>query len=279
MVIMTEVFAYINGINICYKKYGKGYPVILVSGFSGTKEGWIAQIGALSERFNVITFDNRSSGKSDHPNEPITMQMFANDLKGLMDFLQIDGAHLIGQSLGGMIIQQFTLNYSKYVNKLVLMNTTYSAKWIHDILIKQTSENLNKSNGLPEEAFWELSKFLYYQKFRRQMKANPKKKFFNLFSVEDLIKIDNDKRVSAQDLINQAHSLLDFNSFSRLNKIKNPVLLIASSNDVLIPLSFMKEMNEVIPNSILKIIDKAGHMVNLSNAPEVNKTILEFLNK
>jgi len=279
MVIMTEVFAYINGINICYKKYGKGYPVILVSGFSGTKEGWIAQIGALSERFNVITFDNRSSGKSDHPNEPITMQMFANDLKGLMDFLQIDGAHLIGQSLGGMIIQQFTLNYSKYVNKLVLMNTTYSAKWIHDILIKQTSENLNKSNGLPEEAFWELSKFLYYQKFRRQMKANPKKKFFNLFSAEDLIKIDNDKRVSAQDLINQAHSLLDFNSFSRLNKIKNPVLLIASSNDVLIPLSFMKEMNEVIPNSILKIIDKAGHMVNLSNAPEVNKTILEFLNK
>jgi len=276
---MTEVFAYINGINICYKKYGKGYPVILVSGFSGTKEGWIAQIGALSERFNVITFDNRSSGKSDHPNEPITMQMFANDLKGLMDFLQIDGAHLIGQSLGGMIIQQFTLNYSKYVNKLVLMNTTYSAKWIHDILIKQTSENLNKSNGLPEEAFWELSKFLYYQKFRRQMKANPKKKFFNLFSAEDLIKIDNDKRVSAQDLINQAHSLLDFNSFSRLNKIKNPVLLIASSNDVLIPLSFMKEMNEVIPNSILKIIDKAGHMVNLSNAPEVNKTILEFLNK
>jgi len=276
---MTEVFAYINGINICYKKYGKGYPVILVSGFSGTKEGWIAQIGALSERFNVITFDNRSSGKSDHPNEPITMQMFANDLKGLMDFLQIDGAHLIGQSLGGMIIQQFTLNYPKYVNKLVLMNTTYSAKWIHDILIKQTSENLNKSNGGPEEAFWELSKFLYHQKFRRQMKANPKKKFFNLFSVEDLIKIDNDKQVSAQDLINQAHSLLDFNSFSRLNKIKNPVLLIASSNDVLIPLSFMKEMNDVIPNSILKIIDKAGHMVNLSNAPEVNKTILEFLNK
>ena len=276
---MTEVFAYINGINICYKKYGKGYPVILVSGFSGTKEGWIAQIGALSERFNVITFDNRSSGKSDHPNEPITMQMFANDLKGLMDFLQIDGAHLIGQSLGGMIIQQFTLNYPKYVNKLVLMNTTYSAKWIHDILIKQTSENLNKSNGAPEEAFWELSKFLYHQKFRRQMKANPKKKIFNLFSVEDLIKIDNDKHVSAQDLINQAHSLLDFNSFSRLNKIKNPVLLIASSNDVLIPLSFMKEMNEVIPNSILKIIDKAGHMVNLSNAPEVNNTILEFLNK
>ena len=175
---MTEVFAYINGINICYKKYGKGYPVILVSGFSGTKEGWIAQIGALSERFNVITFDNRSSGKSDHPNEPITMQMFANDLKGLMDFLQIDGAHLIGQSLGGMIIQQFTFNYPKYVNKLVLMNTTYSAKWIHDILIKQTSENLNKSNGAPEEAFWELSKFLYHQKFRRQMKANPKKKIF-----------------------------------------------------------------------------------------------------
>lgn len=274
---MTEYFAYINGINICYKKYGKGYPVVLVSGFSGTKEGWIAQIGALSEKFNVITFDNRSSGKSDHPDEPITMQMFANDLKGLMDFLQIDRAYLIGQSLGGMILQQFTLTYPKCVNKLVLMNTSYSAKWIHDILLKTTSENLKKSNETPEEAFWEFSKFLYHHKFRRQMKANPKKKIFNLFSTEDLIRIDIDKTVSAQDLINQAHSLLDFNSFSKLNKIKNPVLLIAVSNDVLIPLSFMKEMDEIIPNSILKIIDKAGHMVNISNAPEVNKVILEFL--
>jgi pimeloyl-ACP methyl ester carboxylesterase len=274
MIIMTENFAFINGINICYKKYGKGYPLILVSGYSGTKEGWIAQIGALSERFEVITFDNRSSGKSDHPNEPITMQMFADDLKGLMDFLQIDRAHLIGQSLGGMIIQHFTLNYPKYVKKLVLINTTYSAKWIHDLLIKTTSENLNQS---PEEAFWELSNFLYHQKFRRQMKADPKKKFYNLFSAEDLIKIDIDKKVSTQDLINQAHSLLHFNSLSKLYLIKNHVLLIASSNDVLTPLSFMKEMNELIPNSILKIIHKAGHMVNISNAPEVNQTILEFL--
>lgn len=276
---MTEIFAYINGINICYKKYGKGYPVVLVSGFSGTKEGWIAQIGALSERFNVITFDNRSSGKSDHPDEPITMQMFANDLKGLMDFLQIERAHLIGQSLGGMILQQFTLTFPKLVNKLVLMNTSYSAQWIYDILIKTTSENLNKSRETPEEAFWELSNFLYHQKFRRQMKENPKKKFYNLFSAEDLIKIDIDNQVSAQDLINQAHSLLNFNSFSKLNKIKNPVLLIAASNDVLTPLSFMKEMNEIIPNSILKVIHKAGHMVNISNAPEVNKLILEFLKK
>ncbi|MFX0043322.1 MAG: alpha/beta fold hydrolase [Candidatus Hodarchaeota archaeon] len=271
---MTADFAFINGINICYKKYGKGYPLILVSGFSGTKEGWIAQIGTLSEKFEVIIFDNRSSGKSDHPNEPITMQMFADDLKGLMDFLQIERAHLVGQSLGGMIVQQFTLNYPKYVNKLVLMNTTYSAKRIHDILIKTTSENLNRS---PEEAFWELSPFLYHQKFRGQMKANPKKKFYNLFSVEDLIKIDIEKKVSAQDLINQAHSLLHFNSFNKLNKIKNPVLLIASSNDILTPLSFIKEMNEIIPNSILKIIHQAGHMVNISNAPEINKTIIEFL--
>ena len=117
---MTELFAELKGVKICYELKGKGYPVILVHGFGAKKEDWIAQFGPLSEKFKVIRFDNRGAGKSDRPKTPYTMEVFADDIKGLMDYLKIKKAHIIGWSLGGMIVQNFVLKYPNYVNKLTM---------------------------------------------------------------------------------------------------------------------------------------------------------------
>ena len=70
---MGELFASINGFKICYEIHGKGYPVVLLHGFSMYKEFWIAQIRPLSEKFKVITLDNRGCGNSDHPAENFNM--------------------------------------------------------------------------------------------------------------------------------------------------------------------------------------------------------------
>ncbi len=63
-------FADINGIKICYEIYGSdnNIPIILIHGFGAKKEIWNSQVGALSKKFKVITFDIRGSGKSDRPN-------------------------------------------------------------------------------------------------------------------------------------------------------------------------------------------------------------------
>ena len=86
---------------------------------------WVAQIGPLSEKFKVITVDLRNSGKSDRPKESYTMDTFVEDLKGLMDFLKIDKANLMGQSMGGWIIQNFVLKYPEKANKLILIATNH----------------------------------------------------------------------------------------------------------------------------------------------------------
>lgn len=120
---MTELFAAVNGIKICYEIHGVGYPVILIHGYGGTKEEWLVQVGALSTHFKVITFDSRGAGKSDRPNLPYTMDMFADDINSLLEFLEIEKGHVIAQSLGGMIAQNFVLKYPERVNKLVLINS------------------------------------------------------------------------------------------------------------------------------------------------------------
>ncbi|MHA1782019.1 MAG: alpha/beta fold hydrolase [Promethearchaeota archaeon] len=275
---MTEQFAEVNGIKICYEISGKedGYPVFLIHGFGAKKEGWIAQVGPLGEKFKVIRMDNRGAGKSDRPNEPYSMEMFADDIAGLMDHLKIEKAHIIGWSLGGMIVQHFVLKYPERVNKIVLINTNYKgvggehyAKTRHDSL-----EVLLKD---PEKAFWDGARLSFYRKFRKEMEANPTKKFYGLWSVEDLIKESTIDPPTHQDIDNQAHAMEGHNTLDRLHEIKHPVLLLAASHDRLTPKSVMEEMHERLPNSKLIVIDKAGHDSPLSRAPEVNKHIIEFL--
>ena len=269
-----------NGIKISYDLKGKGFPLILIHGFGSKKEIWKPQIIDFSKKYKTITFDLRGTGKTDRPNYPYIMEMFADDIKGLMDYLKIESTHLIGRSLGGMIAQNFVLKYPQNVKKLVLIasNAIFDDESVVDLVINNRIKDIELLKKDPVKAFWNKSLFVYHQKFRQELKQNPKKKFYNAFSLEDLIEESTINPSRAQDIINQGSAMKGHNTLNRLNQIKNETLLLAASHDRLIPKSLMVEINKRIPNSILKIIDKAGHFMTVSRATEVNNIILDFLN-
>ena len=122
---MKPAYALVNGVNLCYEIHGDGEIVLLIHGLGTKKEAWIGQTEPLAKYFKIIRFDNRGAGKSDRPDTPYTMEVFADDINGLMDFLDIEKCHIIGWSLGGMIVQNFILKYPQRVNKMVLINTNY----------------------------------------------------------------------------------------------------------------------------------------------------------
>ncbi|MFX1257729.1 MAG: alpha/beta fold hydrolase [Promethearchaeota archaeon] len=276
-------FANVNNIKICYEIQGDGYPLILVHGFGSKKETWIAQVCPLSEHFKVIAFDNRGAGKSERPDGPYTMEIYADDISSLMDFLRIEKAHIMGCSLGGMIVQTFVLNYPKRVNKVVLINTTYKVVGGKDdtkfseMYVKMRLENLELQKQDPLEAFWQTARVSYYRKFRKEMVIEPKKKFYGLWSVEDIIKQHTIDPPTPRDIVNQANALEGFNTLERLNSIKNKVLLLTASHDRIMPKIASIEMLKRIPNSELKIIDNAGHGSPKSRAPEINRIVIDFL--
>jgi 3-oxoadipate enol-lactonase len=276
---MVKDYAKVDGIKVCYEIRGKGEPVILVHGFGGNKEGWIAQWIPLSEHFKVIRFDNRNGGESDRPDQPNTMEMLADDVRGLMDYLKIDKAHVIGWSMGGIIVQKFALKYPDRLNKLVLINTVLGApnyKGV-EMLKKNHIKELEDRKKDPVKSFWYNAPLGFYFKFRKEMEANPKKKFYGLWSVDDLIEFQNFSPPTAQDITYQSAALIQTFTYDDLNKIETPTLLIASSHDRLTSSNIMIQIHEAIPNSTLKMIEKAGHNSPLSRAPEVNKAIIEFL--
>jgi 3-oxoadipate enol-lactonase len=96
--------AMVQGINLYYEVHGSGYPLVLIRGLASNAEYWYCQVPAFSSQFSVITFDNRGIGRSDIPDSPFTISTMADDTVGLMDVLGIPRAHVLGISMGGMIV-------------------------------------------------------------------------------------------------------------------------------------------------------------------------------
>jgi len=269
----------VNGIKISYKIKGEGYPLIFIHGFGSKKESFMAQIPALSEKYKVIYFDSRGAGKTERPNLPYSMDMFADDIKGLMNYLKIEKTHLLGFSFGGMVAQNFVLKYPNSVNKLILINTLpmIPENFDPEPYVQTRIKGLELRLQDPVKAFWESTKFGFYPEFRKKMKENPKKKFYGLWSVEDLIEYYTTNPPTSQDIRNIAYSFKTHDTVKRLNEIKNETLLLTASHDILVPKARMFEIHDLIPDSTIKVMENAGHESPKSKAPEVNQAILNFL--
>lgn len=276
---MNELFADANGIKICYEIQGEGEPVVLVHGYAANRDSWIAQFGPLSERFKVIRFDLRGTGNSSRSNIPYSLDMLADDIKGLMDFLKINKASLIGWLLGDMVVGKFALKYPERTNKIILLFTTLSTpdEAGPELLKESYLEVLKMLKEDPAKAFYQKARFLYTLNFRKQLEADPKKKFYGLWSVEDLIKISITNPSEPQDAENLAYAFSKERIVGNLEDIKADTLLVAASHDRLTPKSIMEEISNRIPNSTFKVIEKAGHGAPISRAPEINKLIMDFL--
>ncbi|MHA1254751.1 MAG: alpha/beta fold hydrolase [Promethearchaeota archaeon] len=279
---MTEFYIDVNDIKICYEIHGREdqYPILLVHGFGAKKEHWIAQISALSEKYKVIIFDNRDAGKTSRSNRPYTMETLADDIKCLMDKLNIDKTHIVGWSMGGAIVQNFVLKYPERVNKVILINTFLDLPADEggiEALRKSRFDEIEMIKKDPDKAYWQSARIFFYREFRKEMQLNPNKKFYGVWSVENEIKETTINIPTHSEIENQINAIKTHKTIDRLSQIKNKTLLLAASHDKVCPKSNMVEMNKRIPNSILKIIEKAGHNSPKSRTPEVNKIILDFL--
>jgi proline-specific peptidase len=266
----------VNGLKLYYEIYGKGYPLFMVHGYGATSKVWIGQINALSKHFKVIVYDQRSCGKSDHPKEEYTLDILVEDLNSLMKFLNVDKAHLMGQSMGGWVCQNFALKYPDKINKLVLIGTNHKGAGVQ--ILKNTLIDLHElAKKDKEAAFWKYGKLMHERSFLKEMKANPEKKFYDLWSPEDLIEEFTDNQMVPEDYEKFAQAGAMHDLLERLPEIEHPTIIIGGTKDKLSPKLVLDQMHEALPNSKLEFIQKAGHHVFIEQAPEINQLIIDFL--
>ena len=119
----------VGDIDVAYKMFGKGDPIILFNGASDGMDAWDPSfLTGLSSNHTVIAFDQRGIANTTIGSKPYTPSQLANDTTGLMDVLKIPKAGVMGYSLGSFIAQQVTMMHPDKVNSLVLIGSSCGGK-------------------------------------------------------------------------------------------------------------------------------------------------------
>ena len=271
----------INGMNMYYEMKGSGYPFVLIQGLGMDKIGWKWQQDEFSKYYKVVVFDNRGVGRSDKPKGLYTTQQMAEDAKLLMDRLDIDKAHIMGLSMGGMIAQHLAINYPQKVNKLILA-VTYAkpSDIVKDILRMGTKliagvevEDLEQIKQIDAKNI-EIKTIMEFmlnltltQQFINENKEEIEEIFNEILSTNPQV-----EAFLSQVYATQTHDTLD-----KLNKITSPTLVITGTKDILVPPECSDILAENIKGSKLIKLDNAPHALNWENKDEFNRVVLEFL--
>jgi pimeloyl-ACP methyl ester carboxylesterase len=114
--------AHLNGNDLFYNAHGQGRPLVLVHGFGVTSRFWDETVRALDGRYRLIVYDARGHGQSGVPEDLAAYDesVFVDDLRALLDHLQIERAAVCGMSMGGNITLRFGIAYPKRLNGLIV---------------------------------------------------------------------------------------------------------------------------------------------------------------
>src|SRR5690242_6610149 len=108
------------GARIHWDEEGKGAPLLLIMGLGWPSQAWYRSRPVLSEKYRTIALDNRGAGRSEAPPGPYSITQMAADAAAVLNAARVNTAHIFGVSMGGMIAQEFALQYPKKVRSLIL---------------------------------------------------------------------------------------------------------------------------------------------------------------
>ena len=258
-----------DGIDLYYITEGEGEPLVMISGL-GSKNSWDFQIPYFSKRIRVIILHNRGVGKSSRPDYPYTMQMYIDDIKALLDHLEIkEKVHLCGISMGGMIAQHYILKYPDTVKTLILCATTAYHEEVSNVIDSQK----DMENSTLEQKFKVRVAALYSRPFRKKLKTD-----IQTYEILENNFMEDPTRL--QDYINQGAAVGDHDTRDRLSNITQPTLILVGSEDrIILGLHHSELLHEEILNSTFKIIEKTGHGFVVEESDTVNKIIMDFINE
>ena len=243
-------FAENQGTKIYWDEQGQGLPILLIMGLGWASPLWYRARPALAASYRTVAFDNRGVGRTDVPPGPYSIALMASDAAAVLDAAGIPRAHIFGVSMGGMIAQEFTLQYPGRVPSLSLGCTAAGGPHA----VKADADEFNES----------INPFIYdpltpHERIEEDMAV--RKKWF----------------LTEQGYMAQLQAILAWEAYSRLPRIAVPTLVIHGQTDRLIPPANASIIAERIPRAKLVMIPNASHIFSTDQPVAAHREILEFL--
>ena len=262
-----------NQTKIYYETHGTGEPIVLLRGLGGTVRGWASQVSYLSHNYQTILIDNRGAGESDKPDEEYSLDIFASDMKAVLDAIGVEKAHILGLSMGGFIIQRFYNMYPEMVQSLILGCTGTGLRDPEHIMFTPEFEEIlttERTDENRDDLTRKMNDHFFHPVF-----AESNKKFMELVFLDA-----KNKRQPAHAYMRQLMACYSDTHLSPLLKdIKVPTSIMHGDEDVVVPIENAYHLHKNIEGSELHIFHKAGHMFFLEKEKEFNAAVLDFIQR
>ncbi len=264
-----------EGYNLYYENINpdsKKCTIVLLHGFASSASFFKAQIKILKDNYRIIAFDALGHGRSDHLKELNLSRNIRHDiiqdLEDLLNFLNVTEKYgIIGHSLvGGMIAQLFTIKHPEKVKFLILLNSGY-------IIIDNVIRNI----------FYNLLPYDIRMNFL-DIVANSVEKILDK-TIPYIITALSDSLVDLNISKDKLYMQIEDQIFRMIHEIKEydpssiscPTLIIGGRLDNFAPEQMSEKLHDMIPNSILTVIDMAGHFAPAQRKEVINELICKFI--
>jgi 3-oxoadipate enol-lactonase len=254
-----------NGISIAYRIDGPadGPVVVLSNSLMSSHAMWDDTMPALTDRYRVLRYDTHGHGQSQVTPAPYSIALLAQDLVGLLDALQIQQAHLVGLSMGGMICQYVGAHHPERVLSLGLCDT---------------------ASEMPPRALWE-ERFATAraQGIAGLVDGTIKRWFVDGFPAKAPDKIAAVRTMilatPVEGYLGCASAVRDMAQTTMLLKIKAPTLVLVGKQDPACTVEQSTVLHRMIDGSRMEVIDNAAHLSNIEQPAEFNRILRGFLDK
>lgn len=244
-----------GNLEINYQIQGAGEPLLLIMGLSFSLRDWGTILpDRLAQHYRVILFDNRDAGETTKVGKPYSTATMAADALALLKALEIEKAHVMGISMGGMIAQELALHYPDRLDRLILGGTM--------------------AGGDCSE-WGEVQAFLLFK--RLELLFTPSFYEANRSSIDAFFQSNQPYRSRGTALARQLAAMSGHDTCDRLSQITAPTLVLGGDSDRLMPVQNSRFLAQGLPHAQLEILPDAGHGFCYSHPEETAARVLEFL--
>jgi len=268
--------AEVNGVNLWYQVSGEGEPVVQIHGAGFGHFNLAPATPEISKHFKVVDYDMRGYGQSDRPIQHYDMEVWADDLAGLMDSLDIPEAHVHGTSMGGMIAIVFAAKYPARTISVVI-NCAAAKLGMSGRLIFKNWIDLAQLQGPGSRLLAEL---IAWQALSKQFLETPE----GVAAIDTIQQILRDSnRTEVFSAACEAMQKMDLRPY--LPQIQAPALVLGGDEDLMTPWdqgpggAGQEAIYKGIPNAEKYVIHGSGHSTLFDNTEEHNRVVIDFFKR
>jgi pimeloyl-ACP methyl ester carboxylesterase len=263
----------VNGITLYYEVTGNGYPLLFSHEFAGDFRSWESQVRYFSRRYQVITYNARGYPPSDVPQtvSAYSQAQAMEDIVGLMRYLQIPQAHLVGLSMGGYAVLHFGLQHPDMARSLVVAGCGYGS--VAGQREKFHQDTTQVAQRLEREGMRAVAA-VYAEGPTRVQFADKDPRGWRAFADQLAEHSALGAALTMRGVQGQRPSVYELEA--QMRQLRVPTLIVTGDEDepCLEPALFMKR---AIPTAGLVVLPKSGHTINLEEPEAFNQVLSDFL--